>query len=121
MASSASSRFPVMFIVRRKIFLSYRLTSSSNAAASPALAAATKRCSSARATVDGRRCGFGVLNAIGVFTSVRFWPVLVMKVAQTGCPILPCVFLDDGAQTPDSGIVAADSSVAEEHKVEKRS
>src|SRR5215469_9388173 len=66
MASSASCIFPVMFRVRRKIFRSYLVTSSSNADTSPRFAAATNAGSSSRTTDDGKGCAFGA------FTRVRF-------------------------------------------------
>src|SRR6516165_8447008 len=78
MASSASCKFPVIFRVRRKIFRSYLVTSSSNADTSPRFAAATNAGSSFRTTDDGKRC------ALGAFTWVRFW--LLHRLQDTKVP-----------------------------------
>src|SRR5216684_825366 len=85
-----------MFLVRRKIFPSYRLTSSSKAAASPARAAATRRCSSSRTIVDGRGCG---LDALKVSKGPQNWaakPVSAMNIPLNIRPPIPCSVFDEG-------------------------
>src|SRR6202043_2901336 len=104
-ASSASSRLRVMFMVNRKILRSYRLTSSSKAAASPDFAAATSAGSSSRTNFDENRCGLGALNAAtfdAPKTILGNSTHLLITVAQcTGVPVRQLFGCDSGSR--DSG------------------
>src|SRR6266478_7156685 len=93
-----------MFLVRRKIFPSYRLTSSSKAAASPARAAATRRCSSSRTIVDDRRCGLGVLKVPKKPPNWAPKPLSAVSITFNIRPPIPCPSLDEGTRREDSKI-----------------
>src|SRR5713226_325550 len=93
-----------MFLVRRKIFPSYRLTSSSKAAASPARAAATRRCSSSRTIVDGRGCRLDALKVSKVPQNGATKPFSAMNIPLNIRPPIPYSALDEGERERDSEI-----------------
>src|SRR5229473_2070378 len=93
-----------MFLVRRKIFPSYRLTSSSKAAASPARAAATRRCSSSRTIFDGRGCGLDALKVSKRPQNGATKPFSAMNIPLNIRPPIPNSPLDEGERERDSGI-----------------
>src|SRR5882724_13017838 len=95
-----------MFLVRRKIFPSYRLTSSSKAAASPARAAATRRCSSSRTIVDGRGCRLDALKVSKGPQNGATKPFSAMNIPLNIRPPIPNSPLDEGERERerDSGI-----------------
>src|SRR5215472_10465630 len=91
-----------MFFVRRRILSSLRLTSSSNAAVSPFLAPATNKCSSSRATDDGRRCGLGALKVSKRLKNRAVSPFSVMNIALNIVPPVSPLGLDEGESRLDS-------------------
>src|SRR6266436_5439728 len=93
-----------MFLVRRKIFPSYRLTSSSKAVASPPRAAATRRCSSSRTIVDGRRCGLGVLKVPNKPPNGAPKPSSAVSIAFNIRTPIPHPSFDEGERGRDSEI-----------------
>src|SRR6266446_4186732 len=93
-----------MFLVRRKTFPSYRLTSSSKAAASPARAAATRRCSSSRTIVDGRGCGLDALKVSKGPQNGATKPFSALNKPLNIRPPIPYSVLDEGERERDSEI-----------------
>src|SRR5437879_9215503 len=85
-----------MFLVRRKTFPSYRLTISSKAAASPARAAETRKCSSSRTIVDGRGCGLDAVKVSKGPQNGATKPFSAMNIPLNIRPPIPYSVLDEG-------------------------